>query len=134
MRAEEEEEAAVVAVDLLPTPGSHSYTLSVSFALVCAHSLPASLLFLSEMTPLLGALQACCRGDRSKGVDESMSTITFFFSPPPNSVPPPICASPLDHSPPSAPHDICHPFVASRALRRKVLHIRSIFCHFFINR
>ena len=53
------------------------------------------------MTPLLSALKASCRGDWSKGVYERASGITF--SPPtlPLAVPLPICAAPLDHSPPS---------------------------------
>lgn len=88
-------------VDLLPTPYLSSLS---SFAVVSSHSLPASLLFLPVMTPLLSALQACCRGDWSKGADERASTITFFpLNSPSLLVPPPFCVAPLDHSPPSTP-------------------------------
>lgn len=94
-------------------------TLSVCFALVCSHSLSASLLFLSVMTPLLSALQASCRGDWSKGADERASTITFvlgfffFFHPLPSQLEPPPShhLSPADLSP-SIHSNICHPFVA----------------------
>lgn len=75
------------------------------------------------MTPLLSALQACCRGDWRKGADERTSAITTPPPPPPPPTTTPISASlcPTTYlcsstgSLTSIHSNICHPFVASHS-------------------